>query len=309
VLVRTTEWWASQATARVLVVNCWLPVGFQRRPGQVILQTWHGTPYKTLGLDRLGEPAADAAKAAGLRRHAGLWDLLLAQNAYSAGIFARAYGFDRDPLLVGYPRNDRLVPGYPDAELARVRRRLGVGDGTRLVLYAPTFRDDDPGLFRGLDLTALGRGLGPGHVTMVRGHGNTVRHDRAVELPGVVDVTLYPDLAELFAVADVLVTDYSSAMFDFAITGKPLVFFVPDLARYTGSIRGSYFDLAAEAPGPLTVTSAETVEAVRAALAGERSTETARRYLHWQERYLSTELGTATTRTVDALLAAVDAAS
>jgi CDP-glycerol glycerophosphotransferase len=79
-----------------------------------------------------------------------------------------------------------------------------------------------------------------------------------------VDVSDYPDIADLYLAADVLVTDYSSAMFDFAVTGKPMLFFAYDLERYRDEVRGFYFDLEAQAPGPVLRTSDEVVAALRA---------------------------------------------
>jgi CDP-glycerol glycerophosphotransferase len=85
-----------------------------------------------------------------------------------------------------------------------------------------------------------------------------------------MDVSVYPDISELFLISDVLVTDYSSSMFDFAVTGRPMVFFTYDLERYRDHVRGFYFDFDAEAPGPLLGTSREVVEALRLSAALER---------------------------------------
>jgi CDP-glycerol glycerophosphotransferase len=78
-----------------------------------------------------------------------------------------------------------------------------------------------------------------------------------------INVTAYPDITELFLVSDVLVTDYSSAMFDYAVTGRPMLFFTYDLAEYRDSLRGFYFDFEAEAPGPLLASSAAVIQAVK----------------------------------------------
>jgi CDP-glycerol glycerophosphotransferase len=88
--------------------------------------------------------------------------------------------------------------------------------------------------------------------------------DRSVlpDLPAVVDVSTYPDVHELYLAADVLVTDYSSVMFDFAVTGKPMVYYTYDLEAYRDSLRGFYFDLEPIAPGPLVRTQPELVEAL-----------------------------------------------
>lgn len=302
VLVRTDAWWRVLAEARYVVTNCWLPPGFASRPGQQVLQAWHGTPYKTLGMDRMmadPPPGRDAS----LRRHSSMWDLLVTQNSYSAEIFRRAYGFVGETLTIGYPRNDRLVTGYSPEELDRVRAVLGVSASSTVVLYLPTFRDHDRTMFRELDFDALTAALGPDHVLLVRGHSNTLRRDRAVTTSGVVDVTMYPDVSRLYAVADVLITDYSSAMFDFALTGKPILYFVPDLERYTTELRGTYFDLAAQAPGPLLFNTEEVASAVGRALSGEVGPVYAERYARWRQTYLAAEDGHAAERAIDRLLA------
>jgi CDP-glycerol glycerophosphotransferase len=115
-----------------------------------------------------------------------------------------------------------------------------------------------------------------------------------------MDVSVYPDISELFLICDVLVTDYSSSMFDFAVTGRPMVFFAYDLERYRDHVRGFYFDFDAEAPGPLLRTSREVVEALRdpAALdAGFREARAA-----FAARYCPHDDGQAAARVLDRVL-------
>jgi CDP-glycerol glycerophosphotransferase len=138
------------------------------------------------------------------------------------------------------------------------------------VLYAPTWRDNQyyaSGRYRfdfRLDLENAWRQLGDDYVFLIRGH-----HHMAEDVPAgarpdfAINVTSYPDISELFLVSDVLVTDYSSVMFDFAPTGRPMVFFTYDLEQYRDNLRGFYFDFEAEAPGPLLATSDEVVSAIR----------------------------------------------
>jgi CDP-glycerol glycerophosphotransferase len=103
-----------------------------------------------------------------------------------------------------------------------------------------------------------------------------------MSLPGVTDVSYFPDVRDLYLAADVLVTDYSSTMFDFANTGRPMVFYAYDLDRFQHSVRGFYFDFLPEAPGPVVRTTSELtdelldLEAVR------------RRYADRYERFRST---------------------
>jgi CDP-glycerol glycerophosphotransferase len=107
-------------------------------------------------------------------------------------------------------------------------------------------------------------------------------------------VSVYPDIAELFLAADVLITDYSSVMFDFAVTGKPMLFHAHDLADYRDRVRGFYFDLAAEAPGPLLDSVDDVLDALRG-LADVRSGYE-QSYAAFRARYCHLADGRATER-------------
>ena len=250
------EWWRVRGSARVLVVNDWLRKRFRKRRHQCVLQTWHGSTLKRLARDR---PDVSLRTRIAATREGRRWDALLAQNDFSAEHLTSAYAF-RGPVWVeGYPRNDVLTR---PALAPEVRGQLGIDDTTRIVLYAPTWREDRRSMVDHLDVVAFAQALGPDHVLLVRGHSSTWEHGRDHASPGLIDVTGYPDVADLLLVADVLVTDYSSVMFDWVSTGRPVVFFVPDLARYRGELRGFYADLLSEAPGPVVETADDLVHAV-----------------------------------------------
>lgn len=288
------EWWRVRAAARVLIVNDWLRKRYSVRPHQHVLQTWHGTMLKRLGLDR---PGIRLRTRLAVRRESARWDALLAQNAYSARIFRSAYAFTRGTWDEGYPRNDRLSSG---ADAGSVRRAVGIPDEATVVLYAPTWRDDRTEMVDYLDLTSFARELGDDHVLLVRGHSRTLRYGRDLEAERLIDVTSYPNVADLLEVADVLVTDYSSVMFDFAGTGRPVVFFTPDLAHYSSELRGFYFDLLAEAPGPVVRTREELLDAIAdAELARPRYRQQAAR---WRERFTPLDDGDAGRRVVQRML-------
>ncbi len=288
------EWWRVRGTARVLIVNDWLRKRYHRRPHQHVLQTWHGTMLKRLALDRAG---VGIRTRIAVRRESARWDALLAQNAYSARIFRSAYAFHRGTWDEGYPRNDRLVTG---ADADAIRRAVGIPQGARVVLYAPTWRDDRTEMVDYLDLTSFARELGDDHVLLVRGHSRTLRYGRDLEADGLIDVTSYPNVADLLEVADVLVTDYSSVMFDFSATGRPVVFFTPDLAHYSSDLRGFYFDLLAEAPGPVVRTREELLDAIADAdAARERYRQQAAR---WRERFTPLDDGDAGRRVVQRMI-------
>jgi CDP-glycerol glycerophosphotransferase (TagB/SpsB family) len=287
----SAQWWHARAVSRVLVVNDWLRKRWSPRPGQTVLQTWHGTPLKKLALDKAGVRLRARLASWGEGRR---WNIMLAQNPFSAGIFRSAYAF-RGPIWEeGYPRNDIVARGEGGAV---VRERLGVAPGTTVVLYAPTWRDDRPGAVDHLDVAAFARRLGPGFVTLIRGHSRTLRPGASVAAPGVIDVTGYPEISELYLAADVLITDYSSVMFDFSVTGKPIFFYVPDFEHYRDRTRGFTFDLFPVAPGPVTTSLAELVDAVTDASAAAATHAT--RYEEWRQRFNPRDDGHAGERVVE----------
>ncbi|MCU1406374.1 MAG: hypothetical protein JWQ43_2677 [Glaciihabitans sp.] len=289
----SAEWWRIRGSARLLVVNDWLRKRYRRRRGQKVLQTWHGTPLKRIALTRPGlRPRAAIATLLECSR----WDFLLAQNPYSAKIFRSAYAFLGAPWQEGYPRNDVLATG----DAAALRTKLGIAEGVTVILYAPTWRDDAPNDVDQLDVAAFSRELGPGFVTLIRGHSRSLRGGSDVHASNVIDVTSYPDTSDLFLVADALVTDYSSVMFDYSVTGKPIYFYTPDLDHYRDEIRGFYFDLLAVSPGPVVRGADELVAQLRNP---EAATSTyATRYAAWQKRFNPRDDGTAAARVVARIL-------
>jgi CDP-glycerol glycerophosphotransferase len=157
-----------------------------------------------------------------------------------------------------------------NADAAPVRRevlaQIGVPEDRTVVLYAPTYRDTlttrvySARRFDELDLDELTRRLGPEYVVLVRGHNNNQREaDRVGRAATVVDVTDHPDINALTLAADVAVLDYSSLRFDWALTGKPMVFFVPDLESYFG-LRAPLFPFEESAPGPWARTTGEVAD-------------------------------------------------
>lgn len=285
------EWWRARAAARLLVVNDWLRRRFARKPGQKVLQTWHGTPLKRLALHR---PGFDPRRMAAVVKESRRWDVLLAQNVYSERILRKAYAFFGRPIWVeGYPRNDALVTG----DAAMVRAALGIREGERVLLYAPTWRDDRTEMVDFVDPEELARRADA--VVLVRGHSRTLAAGRDRAGARVIDVTGFPETSQLLLAADALVTDYSSVMFDFSVTGKPMFFLVPDLDHYRGQLRGFYFDLESRAPGPLVRTQDELV----AALADPGHADVyAERYAAWRAQFNQRDDGHAAERVVARIL-------
>ncbi|GGL08827.1 hypothetical protein Sme01_12570 [Sphaerisporangium melleum] len=309
------EHYTALARSRHIITNTLLPQWFHAREDQICVQTWHGSPVKRVGGDQR-HMAREPRPPAWYRQAAEVanWDLLVTQSPWASEVLRRAFGYGGETLESGLPRNDVL--SSPDrAELAAaVRRGLGIPAGRRVVLYAPTWRDHDRrNSSVRLDLAEARRVLGRDHVLLVRGHmmqappvaaGLLVPGPTSLVRPGpmtreypfAIDVTAYPDMADLLLIADVLITDYSSSMFDFAATRRPMIFFGYDLERYRNS-RGLYFDLRTQAPGPLLTDGADVIEAVRLidALSGDYTG----RYDDFVRTYAPRDDGKATPRLVD----------
>jgi CDP-glycerol glycerophosphotransferase len=148
-----------------------------------------------------------------------------------------------------------------------------------------------------LDASVLKAALGDDYAVLFRKHRKIV--DALPDDPSMVDVSSFPDATELLLAADVLVTDYSSAVFDFAVTGRPIVFFTPDLDDYRDEIRGFSIDFEADAPGPLLRTTEEVVEALQGLDAVHDAY--AERYGRFVERYCPLSDGAAAARIVEAV--------
>jgi CDP-glycerol glycerophosphotransferase len=291
---------AALEAADVLVSNDHVPLDWEKRPGAIYLQTWHGTPLKRIHHDVRWAPVGRLER---LDADVALWDHLLSPNHTSSERLRRAFRFTGQIHEIGYPRNDLLSSPGRFAMREAVRAELGVPDGVRAVLYTPTWRDDvvfgasGPGFALQLDLHDFTRRLGRDHVLLLRLHSMVADQ---LDLPAgapVLDVSRYRDVRDLYVAADLLVTDYSSTMFDFAITGRPILFFTYDIDYYRDELRGFYFDLTTEAPGPLLDTSEALVSAIRDldAVAAEHC----HRYARFQQTFCHLEDGHATDRVLE----------
>lgn len=280
VLIHSRAWYEALATSTYLVNNNNFPYYFEKQPGQCYLQTWHGSPLKRIGRDVPNGNLSLSYRALMAREAGQYWDYLIAQTPWAGEIFRQAFGYDGVVLDQGYPRNDAIVASARAAERRElIRRHFGIGSGQQVILYAPTWRDnkkDAQGRYlyqTFLDTGAVRAAFGPDAIVLMRGHTNTLASRKNLATNLVREVTAYPDINDLILASDVLVTDYSSVMFDYVVTGKPMIFLVPDLEEYRDDIRGFYFDFENTSPGPLCVTSAEVVTAMETIFSGGRTHE------------------------------------
>ncbi|TXC91401.1 bifunctional glycosyltransferase family 2 protein/CDP-glycerol:glycerophosphate glycerophosphotransferase [Streptomyces sp. ISID311] len=268
VIVGSAEWHGALAHSRWVVTNTHLPRWFTRRGGQRIIQTWHGTPLKRIGADLTGTLCAGLAHLAPRPRVSRQWSVLLSPNAHSTPVLRAALGYSGRLLETGLPRTDAFFAADRDRIAAAVRERLGIEPGRKVVLYAPTPRDDlayDAGHHRlhlPLDLELARQELADDHVLLVRSHPLVADRLPAHHAPFALDVSAHPDATELLLAADVLVTDYSSLAADFANTGRPMLFLTPDLPHYRDTLRGFTLDFEARVPGPLLTSTGELIDAL-----------------------------------------------
>ncbi|MGI8433250.1 MAG: bifunctional glycosyltransferase/CDP-glycerol:glycerophosphate glycerophosphotransferase [Nocardioidaceae bacterium] len=295
------EWFELVGRARYLIVNSSLPYFFRKREGQLYYQTWHGSPLKQIAHDRPHLDFSNWHHRRQLLIARDGWDFLLSQSEFCTGALRSAFRYDGEVMEFGYPRNDLLVSAEADEVRNSTRDHLGLSADQLVVLYAPTWRDNlrlgrvfNKVLY--LDPEAIVDRI-PGSVVLVRGHYNSVRAAEKVDPDRrVIDVTRYPDIADLYLAADALVTDYSSVFFDFVLTDKPMAFLAPDLTEYRDDNRGFYLDYHSTVPGPVCVNTDEVVDVLSS------PDEYAARRREFRATYTPNDDGKASARVIDAIL-------
>ncbi|GAB2612917.1 glycosyl transferase [Paractinoplanes abujensis] len=294
VVAGTLPYYRALARARYLINNVNWPHRMVKRRGTTHVMTHHGTPLKKMGADQVDHPAGVRDQDfRGQMRRADRWDFSLTANAHTTIAWESAYPTSYETLEVGYPRNDRLARATA-ADSAAVRDQLGIPAGRRVVLYMPTHREWLPAGHQVLDVERLAQVLGPDTTLLVRKH----YFSADTELPTggtVVDVSEHPVVEDLYLAADVLLTDYSSAMFDFAVLDRPIVVFAPDWPVYR-DVRGTYFDLLAEPPGAVATDFVTLSDLFRSGAYADETAQVARSA--FRERFCYLDDGRAAERVV-----------
>ncbi|MYV64046.1 CDP-glycerol:glycerophosphate glycerophosphotransferase, partial [Streptomyces sp. SID4931] len=316
--VHSAAWYEALARSRRIVTDDQLPAWFERRPGQTVVQTWHGTPLGRFGSGLADSLYADHQHLATLPQRSAQWSVLISPSRFATPLLRRSLSYEGEVLEAGSPANDVLFPPVRDKAAEEVRRGLGIPEEHRVVLYAPTYRDHlahppsaasassadrtAPGPYRwdpALAPHALARALGPGHTVLVRRHPRVTGSVPAG--PGVLDVSHHPGASGLLLIADVLVTDYAGLMFDFALTGRPMLFHTYDLEHYRDTVRGFCLDFETRAPGPLLVTTDEVAQTLRDT--DRSAARHADAYESFRRDYCDLDDGNAAARVADRLLA------
>ncbi|MDY0404615.1 CDP-glycerol glycerophosphotransferase family protein [Virgibacillus sp. 179-BFC.A HS] len=298
--------------ARYWVNNQNFPTYIQKRPATTYLQTWHGTPLKKMlydieeihgRSDDYLERVSNAVKN---------WDYLVSPSDYATKAFRSAFRYDGEVLEVGYPRNDIFYHADRHQVAKSVRSRLGIDPAKKIILYAPTFRDDQISKKNkfsfdlNMNLYDMQEKLGDDYVVLLRMHvvvSSKLHIDEELQ-DFVWNVSGYPDIQELLLISDILITDYSSVMFDFANTGKPMLFYTYDFEHYRDDLRGFYFDFEDEAPGPFVYDTDEIIANILRITDVQAAYK--QKYHAFQKKFCQLEDGKATKRVVDRVFASAN---
>lgn len=240
----------------------------QRRKGTIYINTQHGTPLKKMGVDipylSHKQKMFDKSKK---------WDYLISPNAYTTRIMRRAYRYPGKVLETGYPRNDLFYRKNNPESILSVKKALKLPLDKKLILYAPTYRDSsiigDPkrnrvGFDFKIDLDSFHESLSNEYVFILRLHQLIAKKINTEIYNGFLlnfSGAIY-DIQELLLVSDILITDYSSVMFDYANLKRPMLFYTYDIDQYQNDIRGLYLDFYKIAPGPMLSDNEELLHAI-----------------------------------------------
>ncbi|KYD15910.1 CDP-glycerol:poly(glycerophosphate) glycerophosphotransferase [Caldibacillus debilis] len=300
------KWLIYMARAEYWITNSRMPLWLTKPKHTVYVQTWHGTPLKKLALDmnEVHMPGTNTEKyKKNFTKESAKWDFLLSPNAYSTEIFRRAFDFHKTIIESGYPRNDYLY-NYKREDVEKIKKQLNLPLDKKVILYAPTWRDNQfyqVGKYKfnlRLDLDLMKEKLGEEYILLLRMHYLVAESLDLSRYEGFAfDVSKVQDIRELYVISDMLITDYSSVFFDYANLKRPMLFYVYDIDEYRDVLRGFYFDIEKEAPGPLVYSTEEIIEKVNKLKNNDESINEAINRFYKKFCYLDD--GEATKRVVD----------
>ena len=253
------------------VNNMRQPLSLIRRPETIMLSTWHGTPLKRLVFDMDDVHSANPRYKEIVYKQTREWDYLLSDNPFSTEKFQSCFLFEKEKILeYGYPANDPLYAPDKEEKAKQIKKKLGIPEDKKVILYAPTWRDDNfyeagqYGFDLDLDVNRMQELYGDEYVLLLRLHYFVVdKLDLSKYGNFTVDGSSYDDITDLYLISDILITDYSSVFFDFANLKRPILYYTYDLDKYRDVLRGFYLDMEKDLPGPLLLTNDEVMDAIK----------------------------------------------
>lgn len=262
VRINSLKYYYYLARAKYFVNNVNFPDFYNKRKNAIEIQTMHGTPLKTLGLDNPLEVPTERQRNNLLRR-CSRWDYLTVPSDYVASIAKRAYQFNKTILNTGYPRNDKLFKNNNITYISKIKEKLNLPTNKKIILYAPTWRIKGTYQLQ-MDLDSMKDELGNDYIVLIKLHHFMKKGFSLDKYQGFAfDLSWYDQISDLYLITDILITDYSSVMFDFSLLEKPMIFFTYDYEKYKNQLRGMYLDFKEEAPGPLVYDTGEIIKEIK----------------------------------------------
>ncbi|MDO5376211.1 MAG: teichoic acid glycerol-phosphate transferase TarF [Staphylococcus rostri] len=304
------KWFLTMPRAKYWMINTRLPQWFYKSPKTIYLQTWHGTPLKRLGLDieDVQMPGTNTEQyRQNIINESKRWDYLISPNRYSTDKFESAFQVERSKMIeTGYPRNDKLVNEQNNAAyIQRIKDDLNIPADKKVIMYAPTWRDDkfiQQGTYElnlNFDIEKFREQLSDDYVILLRMHYLVVtriqENDRFV-----IDVSDYKDIAELYLISDILITDYSSVMFDFGVLKRPQIFYAYDLEDYDSRLRGFYMDYKNNLPGPIVENEEDLIRLLKKG--DTLKTDYQQKLEQFYQTYCVLETGDASKKVIDSVM-------
>lgn len=296
------------ATSKYWVNNQNFPHYIRKPRHTIFLQTWHGTPLKKMMNDVDSFEGKNDNYVPMMNKVNSQWDYLVSPSRYATERFESAFHPRAQILETGYPRNDIFFVNEAQKKqiLRQLRNMWGIGN-KKVILYAPTFRDDErtstgkQDFKLQLNIEKMYNALHEDYVILFRQHAivKTKMYIPEYFKEFFIDVSKFSDVQQLYLLADICVTDYSSVMFDYAITKKPLLFYTYDYEAYKDNLRGFYIDFKSEAPGPLLYDTHQLVDAIQNIQLTEKNYK--EKYAKFYEKYGYIENGTSTRKVIKAV--------
>lgn len=302
-----------QTSAGYIITNSIQLGYFRRKEEQTMLQTWHGTPLKRLGCD-IEVDCENMSTAAKIHERyltrAKEYTHMISPSAFCTEKLITAFGLDqlgKQNIMIekGYPRNDMLMNATSE-DVNRLKKQYGIPEGKKVILYAPTFRDNQRGKNNtgfsyslNLDFDRFLETLGDDVVILFRTHYFVATRFAFDKCDGrIINVSEVDDINELYLMSDLLITDYSSVFFDFACLKRPVVLYMYDLEEYQTAIRDFYIDLQ-ELPFPIVETQDALEKTVKEQLTQFVYDD---KYLQFNNKFNYLEDGQASKRVLDVIM-------
>ena len=297
------------AIAKIWICDTRQPEFLIKRPETTYIQLWHGTPLKKLAMDLDVFKSSERIELSEYKRlfkkNTETWDYLISQSDYTTERFRSSFDFKNKILNSGFPRNDILFRKNNLKSINSIKNSYNIPLDKKIILYAPTWRDDefyDNGIYKyspKIDFDLMKKELSDTHILLVKLHYLVKDSADWSKYNGFIyKCDQSWDIQELYLISDILVTDYSSVMFDYSITKRPMIIYAYDYEKYRDNLRGFYFNIFEEFPGPIVKNTPTLISSIK----NYDCKNYDKKYKRFLKKFTSFDDGNASSRIVDLIL-------